>query len=72
MPCENCNELNGKRTRERGPHPDLKHVDSQKWNKIAGGMAKGTIEHYECVVCSTKIVADKDKNDEYAIWEIES
>ncbi|CAN7529894.1 hypothetical protein LJR260_003524 [Variovorax paradoxus] len=71
MLCENCNALNSKRTREYGAHADLKHVDSQNWSKIAGGMAKGSIEHYECQVCGTKMVADRDKNDEYAIWEIE-
>lgn len=70
MSCENCNELNGKRTKERGPHTNLKLVDTQKWNKLAGGMAKGTIEHYECQICGTKMVADKDQNDDFAKWEI--
>lgn len=70
MPCQNCTELSGKRTKEHGPHADLVHVESENWSSRSAGWAKGSIDHYKCTACGAEMIADRDKRDEFASWEI--
>ena len=67
--CTACNEL-ANMGNEENPHPKLVPKSSVNLGRISMGQAKGSVDHYVCSACGTKMSCDTDRHDKFAGWWI--